>query len=186
MSRPPDIWPTPTTRCAANRWRRSPRADRARPNLVVALAAAMMDSSGPSSRSPATSPTSQFNRGPFQETGRFFQGDFPSVHPALRQAELSADARRHGAARGAAGLGPDAVGPPGTGQSRCAAQRVRRGGRRRGAGAVDTDRERIAGQSGGAVSGARRAARGAAAGDHRRPGRDARPCDGGNCAGSRR
>lgn len=47
-------------------------------NLVMALAAAMMDSSAFLAIT-GNVPTSQFNRGPFQETGRFFQGDFPSV-----------------------------------------------------------------------------------------------------------
>ncbi|MBS0558809.1 MAG: thiamine pyrophosphate-binding protein [Proteobacteria bacterium] len=47
-------------------------------NLVVALAAAMMDSSAFLAIT-GNVPTSQFNRGPFQETGRYFQGDFPSV-----------------------------------------------------------------------------------------------------------
>ncbi|MEO9191179.1 MAG: thiamine pyrophosphate-binding protein [Acetobacteraceae bacterium] len=47
-------------------------------NLVMALAAAMMDSSAFFAIT-GNVPTSQFNRGPFQETGRFFQGDFPSV-----------------------------------------------------------------------------------------------------------
>ncbi len=47
-------------------------------NLVVALAAAMMDSSAFFAIT-GNVPTQQFNRGPFQETGRYFQGDFPSV-----------------------------------------------------------------------------------------------------------
>lgn len=47
-------------------------------NLVVALAAAMMDSSAFLAIT-GNVPTQQFNRGPFQETGRHFQGDFPSV-----------------------------------------------------------------------------------------------------------
>lgn len=47
-------------------------------NLVTPLAGAFMDSSAFLSIS-GNVPTSQFNRGPFQETGRFFQGDFPSV-----------------------------------------------------------------------------------------------------------
>ncbi len=47
-------------------------------NLVVALAAAMMDSSAFLAIT-GNVPTSQFNRQPFQETGRFYQGDFPSV-----------------------------------------------------------------------------------------------------------
>lgn len=47
-------------------------------NLVVALAAAMMDSSAFMAIT-GNVPTQQFNRMPFQETGRYFQGDFPSV-----------------------------------------------------------------------------------------------------------
>jgi len=47
-------------------------------NLVIALAAAMLDSSAFFAIT-GNVPTSQFNRGPFQETGRYFQGDFPSV-----------------------------------------------------------------------------------------------------------
>jgi acetolactate synthase-1/2/3 large subunit len=47
-------------------------------NLVVALAAAMMDSSAFFAIT-GNVPTSQFNRSPFQETGRHYQGDFPSV-----------------------------------------------------------------------------------------------------------
>jgi acetolactate synthase-1/2/3 large subunit len=47
-------------------------------NLVVALAAAMMDSSAFFAIT-GNVPTQQFNRIPFQETGRYFQGDFPSV-----------------------------------------------------------------------------------------------------------
>ena len=47
-------------------------------NLVIALANAMMDSSAYLAIT-GNVPTTQFNRMPFQETGRFFQGDFPSV-----------------------------------------------------------------------------------------------------------
>lgn len=47
-------------------------------NLVIALAAAMMDSSAMLSIT-ANVPTGQFNRSPFQESGVYFQGDFPSV-----------------------------------------------------------------------------------------------------------
>lgn len=47
-------------------------------NLPVALAAAFMDSSAFLAIT-GNVPTSQFNRNPFQETGRYFQGDFPSV-----------------------------------------------------------------------------------------------------------
>lgn len=47
-------------------------------NLPVALAAAFMDSSAFLAIT-GNVPTSQFNREPFQETGKYFQGDFPSV-----------------------------------------------------------------------------------------------------------
>ena len=47
-------------------------------NLVIALANAMMDSSAYLAIT-GNVPTTQFNRMPFQETGQFFQGDFPSV-----------------------------------------------------------------------------------------------------------
>ena len=47
-------------------------------NLTIALANAMMDSSAFLAIT-GNVPTTQFNRSPFQETGRYFQGDFPSV-----------------------------------------------------------------------------------------------------------
>jgi acetolactate synthase I/II/III large subunit len=47
-------------------------------NLPVALAGAIMDSSAFLAIT-GNVPTTQFNRSPFQETGKFFQGDFPSV-----------------------------------------------------------------------------------------------------------
>jgi acetolactate synthase-1/2/3 large subunit len=47
-------------------------------NLVVAIAAAMADSSAMVNIT-GNVPTSQWNRGPFQESGRYFQGDFVNV-----------------------------------------------------------------------------------------------------------
>lgn len=47
-------------------------------NLVTPLAGAMMDSSALLAITGNVT-TTQFNRAPFQETGRYFQGDFPSV-----------------------------------------------------------------------------------------------------------
>jgi acetolactate synthase-1/2/3 large subunit len=47
-------------------------------NLVMALAVAMMDSSAFFAIT-GNVPTSQFNRQPFQGTGRYYHGDFPSV-----------------------------------------------------------------------------------------------------------
>jgi acetolactate synthase-1/2/3 large subunit len=47
-------------------------------NIVMAIAGAMYDSSAMLVIT-GNVPTSQFNRGPFQESGKYFQGDFPSV-----------------------------------------------------------------------------------------------------------
>src|SRR5688500_14113471 len=47
-------------------------------NIVIALANAMMDSSAYLAIT-GNVPTTQFNRMPFQETGGYYQGDFPSV-----------------------------------------------------------------------------------------------------------
>lgn len=47
-------------------------------NLIVALASAFQDSSALLAIT-GNVPTSQWNRGPFQETGRYFQGDFVNV-----------------------------------------------------------------------------------------------------------
>src|SRR5579862_1493399 len=47
-------------------------------NLIVAVAAAFADSSAMLNIT-GNVPTGQWNRGPFQETGRYFQGDFINV-----------------------------------------------------------------------------------------------------------
>lgn len=47
-------------------------------NLVMSVASAFQDSSAFFAIT-GNVPTSQFNRGPFQETGRYFQGDFTNV-----------------------------------------------------------------------------------------------------------
>jgi acetolactate synthase-1/2/3 large subunit len=47
-------------------------------NIVMAIAGAFQDSSAMLAIT-GNVPTQQFNRGPFQETGRYFQGDFSSV-----------------------------------------------------------------------------------------------------------
>ena len=47
-------------------------------NMVTPLANAFMDSSAFLAIT-GNAPTQQFNRAPFQETGRYFQGDYPSV-----------------------------------------------------------------------------------------------------------
>ena len=56
-------------------------------NIVMAIAGAMFDSSAMLAIT-GNVPTSQFNRGPFQESGKYFQGDFPGVVAQLRQAQL--------------------------------------------------------------------------------------------------
>src|SRR3990172_8265931 len=56
-------------------------------NLVIALACAMMDSSALVAIT-GTLPTTQFNRGPFQETYRHHQADFPSVARPLLESRL--------------------------------------------------------------------------------------------------
>ncbi|HLZ62439.1 MAG TPA: thiamine pyrophosphate-binding protein [Ktedonosporobacter sp.] len=47
-------------------------------NLIIAIASAFMDSSALLAIT-GNVPTSQWNRGPFQETGKYFQGDFVNV-----------------------------------------------------------------------------------------------------------
>src|ERR1700739_2407539 len=47
-------------------------------NLIVAVAAAFADSSAMLNLT-GNVPTGQWNRGPFQETGKYFQGDFVNV-----------------------------------------------------------------------------------------------------------
>ena len=47
-------------------------------NILMAIAGAMYDSSAMLAIT-GNVPTSQFNRGPFQESGKYFQGDFPGV-----------------------------------------------------------------------------------------------------------
>src|SRR5215212_7827854 len=54
-------------------------------NLVIALANAMMDSSAYLAIT-GNVPTTQFNRMPFQETGRYFQGCFPAgIRPYVKR-----------------------------------------------------------------------------------------------------
>jgi acetolactate synthase-1/2/3 large subunit len=71
-------------------------------NIVIALANAMMDSSAYLAITGQRADHA-VNRMPFQETGRYYQGDFRR-HPAVREAQLPAHARRHGAARDETGL----------------------------------------------------------------------------------
>ena len=47
-------------------------------NIMMAVAGAMYDSSAMLAIT-GNVPTSQFNRGPFQESGKYFQGDFPGA-----------------------------------------------------------------------------------------------------------
>ena len=143
-------------------------------NLVVALAAAMMDSSAFLAIT-GNVPTSQFNRGPFQETGRFFQGDFPSViRPYVKRSyqptrvDMVPLAVRQGWELMLSGRpGPVNLDVPlnvFVEEAEVAPPRRRRRASINGA----------PGQPAGAGRGAGDAAGGGAAGDHRRPGRAAR------------
>src|SRR6202051_524228 len=54
-------------------------------NLILAIAAAFADSSAMLNIT-GNVPTSQWNRGPFQETGRYFQGDFVNaIRPYVKR-----------------------------------------------------------------------------------------------------
>ena len=78
MSRPPDSSPMRTTGSGTGRWRRSPRSAPGRPTSRSRWAPRSW-TPRPSWRSPATCRPRQFNRGPFQETGRHYQADAPGV-----------------------------------------------------------------------------------------------------------
>ena len=81
-------------------------------NLPISLGNAFLDSV-PFLAVTGNVPTSQFNRGAFQEMYRHYQADFPSTVRTYVQEGVPADARRDGAAGGAAGLedDDDAAGP---------------------------------------------------------------------------
>ena len=119
-------------------------------------------------------PTSQFNRGAFQELYRHYQADFPSTVRSVLQEGVSADARRAGAADGAAGVEDHGDRPAGAGGARRAVRRVP--GSRGGGSAEPGGMERqhllpLRRRSRGRRQGGRHAARRRAAGDHRRAGR---------------
>ncbi len=81
-------------------------------NLPISLGNAFLDSV-PFMAVTGNVPTSQFNRGAFQELYRHYQADFPVHRALLLQEGVPADAGRDGAARGSAGLEDDDVGPSG-------------------------------------------------------------------------
>ena len=86
-------------------------------NLPIALANAYFDSV-PFLAVTGNVPTSQFNRGAFQETYRHYQADFPVHGAGLLQAGVPADAGRHGAAGDAPGLEDDGDRAAGAGRAR--------------------------------------------------------------------
>jgi hypothetical protein len=87
-------------------------------NLPISLGNAYLDSV-PFMAVTGNVPTSQFNRGAFQELYRHYQAD--SFHRAfLLQEGISADARRDGAAGGPPGLEDHDHRASGTGGARCA------------------------------------------------------------------
>ena len=101
-------------------------------NLPIALATAYLDSV-PFLAVTGNVPTSQFDRGAFQEMYRQYQADFP-VHRAQHvQAGVPADPRRAGADDGAAGVEDHGHRTARPGRARRAVRRVRGGRRRRDA-----------------------------------------------------
>ena len=119
-------------------------------------------------------PTSQFNRGAFQELYRHYQADFPSTVRSYLQEGVSADARRDGAAGGAAGLEDHDDRPSRTRRARRALRRVHGIGGRGGAERASLERQHIEPlrrRSGRRGQSRRHAARRRAADDHRRAGR---------------
>ena len=81
-------------------------------NLPISLGNAYLDSV-PFMAVTGNVPTSQFNRGAFQELYRHYQADFPSTVRCICKKRVSADPRRHGAAGGAAGVEDHGDGPAG-------------------------------------------------------------------------
>ena len=77
-SRSPATWPMPISGCGTNRLATLTSCGPGSANLVMALAVAQTDSSAFLAIT-ANVPTSQFNRGPFQEINRHNQADFPNV-----------------------------------------------------------------------------------------------------------
>jgi acetolactate synthase-1/2/3 large subunit len=109
-------------------------------NLPIALGNAYLDSV-PFLAVTGNVPTSQFNRGAFQELYRHYQADFPSTVRVLLQEGVSADARRDGAARGPAGLEDHGDRPPGAGGARRSVRRLHGSGRRGSAEAGGMERQ---------------------------------------------
>ena len=100
-------------------------------------------------------------------------GGFPVDRARLLQEGLSADARRDGAARGAAGMEDDGDGAAGAGRARRAVRRVHGSGRRGGAEPAGMERQHfkpLRRRSGRRRQGGRHAARCRAAGHVRRAG----------------
>ncbi|HTZ36118.1 MAG TPA: thiamine pyrophosphate-binding protein [Stellaceae bacterium] len=100
-------------------------------------------------------------------------GRFPVDRPQPVQARLPADARRPGAADGAAGVEDDGHRPAGSGRARHAVRHLQGGGRRdpRPARVERQHLVPLRGRSGGRRRRRRHAARRRAPGNHRRPGR---------------
>ena len=99
-------------------------------NLPIALGNAFLDSV-PFLAVTGNVPTSQFNRGAFQELYRHYQADFPSTVRAYCKRVFQPTRGEHGAARGAPGLEDHGDRPARAGGARRAVRRVQ-GSRRRG------------------------------------------------------
>ena len=179
-------WPTSITASRAGRPRPSPPAARARRTCRSRSANAFLDSV-PFMAVTGNVPTSQFNRGAFQEMYRHYQADFPSTVRTDVQEGVPADPRRDGAARGAPGLEDHDQRPPRSRRARRALRRLHGGGCRRSA-----ERDRLERQylqplrrrSRRRGEGGRHAAIRRAAGHHRGAGRALwRRCAGAEAAG---
>ena len=142
-------------------------------NLPISLTTAYLNSV-PFLAVTGNVPTSQFNRGAFQEMYRQYQADFPSMVRRLLQEGISADARRDGAACGSAGLEDHGDGASRAGGAGRAVRRVSGSGRRGSAEAGGMERQYfqpLRRRSRGRGEGRRHAARRRAALHSRRAGR---------------
>ncbi len=156
-------------------------------NLPISLGNAFLNSV-PFMAITGNVPTSQFNRGAFQELYRHYQADFPVHRAVVLQKGVPADARRDGAARGPPGLEDHGDRAAGAGRARRAVRRFPGSRRRRSAAARGMERQYfqpLRRRSGRRGQGGRHAARRRAAGHSGRPGRPLRRRRGRSAARSR-
>ena len=129
-SRPPGTWPTATSASSTRPVATLTSAGPGSANLMMALAVAQTDSSAFLAIT-ANVPTSQFNRGPFQEINRHNQADFPNVVRPVVKRSFQPTRVEHAAAGAAPGGDDDDQRPARPGQPRHPVQPVPGGSRRR-------------------------------------------------------